>query len=600
MLGISIVNGFNNKLPKLPSKTIRSLVLDKVWSYPELLDNLKNINEVTLVDKGSKITDVFAIQEDTIHKVEFIPDLSQSLMKKLLELGVPFHIKSIPMGIQLSPIDFIVGYFVLSFLFSFFMKNPRQNNFMNPMQMFKKESEIDTSIIDISFNDVAGCDEAKFELTEMVDFLKNPKKYEDAGAKIPKGLLLEGPPGTGKTLLAKAVAGEANVPFFYASGSEFIEMYVGVGASRVRDLFEKAEKEKPCVIFIDEIDAIGRQRGAGLAGGNDEREQTLNQILTNMDGFKDSTGVLVIAATNRADILDQALTRPGRFDRKVNVGLPDSIGREKILEVHLKNKNVKNIDMPTLSSLTSGFSGADLANMANEAAILSVRNNNTSIDQQNLLDAFEKMSIGLPCSTETRSQEILEMVSYHEIGHALIAALFTKYFSLQKITIQSNKNGAGGYTLFIPNEPYDSYPTKKFILARIMVAFGGRIAEEILYKDRKKNLEDNLYDDVYDISTGASNDLKQANQLAKNYINLFGKTLVYSDSDPSTPFLGRTIANSQHSMSDYLKEEKDKEMVEILDYCYEQTEIMLESYKDQLHKYSKLLLEYKTIGNIEL
>ena len=283
--------------------------------------------------------------------------------------------------------------------------------------------------MNVTFSDVAGCDEAKYELEEIVDFLKNPQKFTEAGAVIPSGVLLEGPPGTGKTLLARAVAGEAECGFISASGSQFIEMFVGVGASRVRKLFEQAEKLKPCIIFIDEIDAVGRQRGAGLAGGNDEREQTLNQILTNMDGFNKEDGIIVLAATNRADILDNALTRPGRFDRKINVNLPDIEGRKKIMDIHFKKKTVdETVDFDGLAALTTGFSGADIANLANEAAILSVRYNKTSIDKQCVSDAYEKMTIGLPKANDSREEKVLELIAYHEAGHTIMALLFKEFF----------------------------------------------------------------------------------------------------------------------------------------------------------------------------
>ena len=384
----------------------------------------------------------------------------------------------------------------------------------NPLNMFMNNPKL-VENVNVTFADVAGIDEAKNELVEIVDFLKAPEKFTSAGAIIPSGALLEGPPGTGKTLLARAVAGEAGVSFISASGSEFIEMFVGVGASRVRKLFELAKENKPCVIFIDEIDAIGRQRGAGINGGNDEREQTLNQILTNMDGFEKSDGIVVLAATNRADILDSALTRPGRFDRKVMVSLPDRYGREEIAKIHFKNKNLANdFNYTNLALLTGGFSGADIANLANEAAIYSVRRNSTNINSQDVMNAFEKTTIGLPNLKETRSDKTLELVAYHEAGHALLVLFFKEFFELQKVTIRANKNGAGGYTLFTPIESATEMPSKKFLLANLIISLGGRAAEIILNND-VVNTADNYYD----------------NEIFNNFDNLYittGATATYN------------------------------------------------------------------------
>ena len=335
------INKYINKYRSLPSELLeQGAFIQDIWKYSDFLDELQkqHIEGATLIRTNNELTGLIVSELNTLHRIQFIPQLTNNIIDMITQYNIPFEFKentNLNFG---GPLQYIGLYFVISFVVSFLFRNPNNMNMMNPMNMLKQKNEIDVSEVDTLFEDVAGCDEAKFELVEVVDFLK-PEKYEEAGAKIPKGLLLEGPPGTGKTLLAKAVAGEAGVPFFYASGSQFIEMFVGVGASRVRELFDKAEKSSPCVIFIDEIDAIGRQRGAGLAGGNDEREQTLNQILTNMDGFIGSEGIIVIAATNRADILDAALTRPGRFDRKVQVGLPDQQGRKEILDVHFANKN---------------------------------------------------------------------------------------------------------------------------------------------------------------------------------------------------------------------------------------------------------------------
>ena len=591
---------YRNKYRSLPSELMeQGAFIQDIWKYSDFLDELQkhHIEGATLIRTNNELTGLIVSDENTLHRIQFIPQLTNNIIDMITQYNIPFEFKentNLNFG---GPLQYIGLYFVISFVVSLLFRNPNNMNMMNPMNMLKQKNEIDVSEVDTLFEDVAGCDEAKFELVEVVDFLKKPEKYEEAGAKIPKGLLLEGPPGTGKTLLAKAVAGEAGVPFFYASGSQFIEMFVGVGASRVRELFDKAEKSSPCVIFIDEIDAIGRQRGAGLAGGNDEREQTLNQILTNMDGFIGSEGIIVIAATNRADILDAALTRPGRFDRKVQVGLPDQQGRKEILDVHFANKNVSSsVNMTQVSQLIGGFSGADIANLANEAAILSVRYNESQITPTTLLNAFEKITIGLPTQRETRSQHVLSMVAYHEIGHALVASMFPDLFVLQKVTIQSNKNGAGGYTLFLPKEPYDSFPSKKYLLANIMVALGGRLAEKVFYKNETKN---NMWfqpiQDL-DITTGASNDLKQANSIARTYVNLFGNVGIYDGQDTSTPFLGRELANGGSKLSEYSKEEIDKQIEQIVSFCYDKVEQMFEVHEDKLHHWSSELLKQKILN----
>ena len=477
----------------------------------------------------------------------------------------------------------------------------------NPLNMFRSDNElIDTDSIDVTFEDVAGCDEAKFELIEVVDFLKNPLKYEEAGAKIPRGVLLEGEPGTGKTLLARAVAGEAGVSFLSASGSEFIEMFVGVGASRVRKLFEKANENSPCVIFIDEIDAIGRQRGAGVNTGNDEREQTLNQILTNMDGFTATTGIIVMAATNRADILDSALLRPGRFDRKVKVPLPDLEGRKQIFGVHTRNKILgDDVNVDEIALLTGGFSGADLANLANEAAIMAVRNNETVINRVGLIDAFEKITIGLPYNNKSVGGREVSLVAHHEIGHAMMAKYFEEFFDLRKVTINANTGGAGGYTLFTPKEFYTKYPTKKFMLANIVTALGGRAAEVKLFSNNEKRTTDVVFKGVknLDITTGASNDLKQADSIARQYISLFG----YSDEEftynngantqGAQPFLGRELGIGGDKTSEYSKELVDKKVSELINDSYNIALNIIESNEKDFYALGEKLIEKRVIDN---
>ena len=482
----------------------------------------------------------------------------------------------------------------------------------NPMDRLSPKPKLsDVEKVNITFADVAGCDEAKNELVEVVDFLKNPDKYVNAGAKIPKGILLEGEPGTGKTLLARAVAGEAGVNFISASGSEFIEMFVGVGAARVRKLFDTAKEKSPCVIFIDEIDAIGRQRGAGFNSGNDEREQTLNQILTNMDGFEKTTGVIVVAATNRADILDSALVRPGRFDRKVNVPLPDTIGREAISLVHFRNKNVaKNVSLKEVATLTSGFSGADIANLANEAAIYSVRNNLTEITYDNIVDAYEKITIGLPAAVENRDEETIELVAYHEAGHTLLVMLFNDMFDIKRVTVNGNKGGAGGYTLFTPKEKYQSFPTKKFLLANLIIALGGRAAEVILYENYQSTIPSSYADDYVfsnidnlDITTGASGDLKQANSIARQYVAQFGfdeMVGLYDSSAGSKPFLGRDMAMGGDKMSDETKKIIDKKVAELVEFAYSKAYQIINKNKHTLNAIASNLIENVTISGSDL
>ena len=584
-----------------------------------IITNQNGIQGLLVIDKHHELNEVVS---DNIHSVKIIPELTDTIINTLNQYKVPYDILDITNNNILNsipwPLQLVGYYFIGSIIFSLILQsrmggsgNNQFINPMNPMQMLTNtDNQVNTDDINVTFSDVAGCDEAKEELVEVVEFLKNPLKFQAAGAVIPKGVLLEGPPGTGKTLLARAVAGEAGVPFFSASGSQFIEMYVGVGASRVRDLFNKAESQKPCVIFIDEIDAVGRQRGAGLAGGNDEREQTLNQILTNMDGFSKSTGIIVLAATNRADILDGALTRPGRFDRKIMVGLPDNSGRKKIMDVHFKNKQLEdNSYLEEMAKLTSGFSGADLANLANEAAILSVRYNKTVITPTCLYDAYEKMTIGLPKKEENRNQDILNMVAYHETGHALTTLLFNDMFTLQKVTINSNKNGAGGYTLFTPIEQYNEYPTKKFLLARMIIALGGRAAEVVLY-DKTYNVTQRYLPNIVfpnvnqlDVTTGASNDLKQANDIARKYVSLFGlgKNIgLYDTTDTSQPFLGRNIATNTDKLSDYSKESIDKEIQNLVDFSYKKAVEIIHRNEDSFHLIAQNLLQNKTVSGFDM
>ncbi len=610
------------KMSYKPVEIIKNInTFGSEWTYNEFVNNLnnKNIDAVTILDNNNYVIIDKNIEneitQNNIHLLKGLPQLTDNILDQLLKNNINFDVyQNIPNNELSGPLQFglqiFFGYLILSFLFNLLNRNNFMSNMMPGLPNQKNNKLINNEDIDVRFNDVAGCDESKYELMEVVDFLKKPEKYKESGAKIPSGILLEGPPGTGKTLLARAVAGEAGVGFISASGSEFIEMFVGVGASRVRNIFKLAEENKPCVIFIDEIDAIGRQRGTGFNSGNDEREQTLNQILTNMDGFDKSSGIIVLAATNRADILDSALTRPGRFDRKVVVPLPDKYGREALFNLNLKDKNYdKTIDVKALSELTSGFSGAEINNLVNEAAILSVRKNKTIIDYNTLYSAFEKITIGLPKENDNRNINTKRLVAYHEAGHALIAKLFSDIFDLRKITINANYNGAGGYTLFTQKPNFDGFPTKKLLLAQLMVSLGGRAAESILYQNNyNKNLpyyNENVFEGInnLEITTGASNDLKQADSIARSYISLFGfnDTLTTFDTNSNDqPFLGRDLALNNNKISEYSKNRIDKEVNRLLNFAYEKTYDILKYNNDNLEYIANTLLNNTSVNDDDL
>lgn len=436
--------------------------------------------------------------------------------------------------------------------------------------------------VKVKFSDVAGAEEAKQELTEVVEFLKDPGKFTSIGATIPKGVLLAGPPGTGKTLLAKAVAGEAGVPFFTISGSDFVEMFVGVGASRVRDLFGQAKKNAPCIIFIDEIDAVGRQRGAGLGGGHDEREQTLNQLLVEMDGFGANEGIITLAATNRPDILDPALLRPGRFDRQVVVGRPDLHGREAILKVHARNKPLADdVDLKTIAKKTPGFTGADLSNLLNEAALLAARLNKKVITMAELEEASEKVSMGPERRSHIVSEKDRKLTAYHESGHAIVAHLLPHANPVHKVTIIP-RGYAGGYTMMLPKEEHD-YKTKAQLLADIRVALGGRIAEALV---------------LGDISTGASGDLQSVTNTARSMVTRWGMSdtlgpIVFGEQQEQV-FLGKNIGH-ERNYSEEIASKIDVEIHHIVDEAYRDVEQLLTDNMDFLHNMAKALLEEETI-----
>jgi cell division protease FtsH len=472
---------------------------------------------------------------------------------------------------------------LLLIAFMFFMMQQTQGGGSRVMQFGKSRARLhNDEKKKITFADVAGADEVKEELEEVVEFLKHPKKFTELGAKIPKGVLLFGPPGTGKTLLAKAVAGEAGVPFFSISGSDFVEMFVGVGASRVRDLFETAKKNAPCIVFIDEIDAVGRQRGAGLGGGHDEREQTLNQLLVEMDGFSDHEGIIVMAATNRPDILDPALLRPGRFDRQIVVDIPDVKGRKEILEVHSKGKPLaEDVNLEILARRTPGFTGADLANLFNEAALLAARRDYKKITMAELEDAIERVIAGPEKKARTISDFEKKLVSYHEAGHGLLAALLPHTDPLHKISIIP-RGRAGGYTLLLPKEDRN-YMTKSHLLNQVTMLLGGRMAEKLVLNE---------------VSTGAQNDLERATELVRKMITEYGMSdelgpLTFGRKQEQV-FLGRDISRDRN-YSEAVAYSIDKEARRIIDTCYKEAEQLLKDNMEALHLIAHTLMEKETI-----
>ena len=437
-----------------------------------------------------------------------------------------------------------------------------------------------------TFADVAGCDEEKEEMKELVDFLKDSEKFTSLGARIPKGVLLVGPPGTGKTLLARAVAGEADTPFLSISGSDFVEMYVGVGASRVRDLFDQAQKKAPCIVFIDEIDAVGRHRGTGTGGGNDEREQTLNQILVEMDGFGTNTGIIVIAATNRPDVLDPALIRPGRFDRQITVNRPDAKGREEILKVHSKNKPLApDVDISDVAKDTTGFTGADLENLLNEAAILAVRRGKKAITMTEIFDAISKVGIGTEKKSHKYNEKSKKLTAYHEAGHAVSSYYLEECDPVKEISIIPRGMGAGGYTWYTPQE--ENYPSKKAMLDELVCLLGGRVAEAIVLKD---------------ISTGASNDLQRASTICRDMVSKYGMSdelgpVVYSD-DNNEVFLGRDYGHV-NNYSDVTSARIDAEIEKMMRTAYEKTENILKEHYDKLELIAETLIEKEKISGAD-
>lgn len=474
-------------------------------------------------------------------------------------------------------------------VFLFMMMNAQQAGGGNGKMMNFGKSRAKMSMGDksVTFAQVAGLKEEKEELEEIVDFLKEPGKYTGVGARIPKGVLLEGPPGTGKTLLAKAVAGEAGVPFFSISGSDFVEMFVGVGASRVRDLFEEAKHNAPCIVFIDEIDAVARRRGTGMGGGHDEREQTLNQLLVEMDGFGVNEGIIVMAATNRVDILDPAILRPGRFDRKVAVGTPDVGGREEILKVHAKNKPLgDDVNLQQLAQTTAGFTGADLENLLNEAAIIAAKENRSFIANKDVKRAFVKVGIGTEKKSRIISDKEKKITAYHEAGHAILFHVLPDVGPVYTVSIIPTGVGAAGYTMPLP-EKDEMFATKSRMLQDIMVSLGGRIAEEIIFGD---------------ITTGASSDIKKATKTARRMVTRYGMSdnigVICYDDDDDEVFIGKDLAHAK-AHSEEISGEIDKEVKRIIDDCYTKAKDIIMQHENVLHSCAKLLLEKEKINREE-
>ena len=550
----------------------------------------KNVSDVYINQNSAVPTGTVSVtlKDDGNTRKVNVSDVEQ-VEKLLTENQVEYRLSDVPKDSMLTTVVVpmlitLGGVFLIFFLMS------RQNGGGNSkaMNFGKSRAKMSTkNEIKVTFRDVAGLREEKEELEEIVDFLKDPKKYIQVGARIPKGVLLEGPPGTGKTLLAKAVAGESGVPFFSISGSVFVEMFVGVGASRVRDLFQDAKKNAPCIIFIDEIDAVARRRGSGLGGGHDEREQTLNQLLVEMDGFGVNEGIIVMAATNRKDILDPAILRPGRFDRDVIVGRPDVGGREEILKVHARNKPLgDDVDLKQIAQTTAGFSGADLENLLNEAAILAAKENRVYIQQSDIRHAFVKVGIGPEKKSRIVSEKERRITAYHEAGHAILFHLLPDVGPVYSVSIIPT-GGAGGYTMPLP-EKDDMFNTKGHMLQEITVSLGGRVAEEEIFDD---------------ITTGASQDIKQATAIAKSMITKFGMSerlgLINYDNDSDEVFIGRDFGHTSRGYGEKVAGTIDEEVKRIIDECYLKARTLIQEYHPVLEKCAQLLLEKEKITRSE-
>ena len=562
------------------------------YTYKEMKADIeagKVMEAVIAPDAGGTTGKIELTMEDNEQKSLYVVDVAEA--KELLDkkdidyetLGVPKQSWFMTTGF---PTLITVGSVFLIFML---MNRQGGGAGAKAMNFGKSRAKMSTDKDrKITFDQVAGLREEKEDLEEIVDFLKSPKKYIQVGARIPKGVLLVGPPGTGKTLLAKAVAGEAGVPFFSISGSDFVEMFVGVGASRVRDLFEEAKKNAPCIIFIDEIDAVARRRGTGLGGGHDEREQTLNQLLVEMDGFGVNEGIIVMSATNRVDILDPAILRPGRFDRKVMVGRPDVKGREEILRVHAKGKPLgDDVNLPQIAQTTAGFTGADLENLLNEAAIIAAKENRVYVQNDDIRKAFVKVGIGAEKKSRIISEKEKKITAYHEAGHAILFHVLPDVGPVYSVSIIPTGNGAAGYTMPLP-EKDEMFNTKGKMLQDITVSLGGRIAEELIFDD---------------ITTGASQDIKQATAMAKSMVTKFGMSeklgLINYDNDSDEVFVGRDFGHASRGYGEEVADEIDKEVKRIIDECYQRARNIIEQYQSVLHACADALLEKEKITKEE-
>ena len=569
------------------SLKVPGMATERELSYPEFMVYLENKTvesaQIREVPTGEVVFETTSGDREEFNVLD-VKEVEMALRKA----GVPYTTTSVRQDSYfmtvILPIALSAG--VLIFLFMFI--NSRSGGGANAKMMnFGRSRARMVSTSKVNFTKVAGLEEEKEELEEIVDFLKNPQKYTGVGARIPKGVILVGPPGTGKTLLAKAVAGEAGVPFFSISGSDFVEMFVGVGASRVRDLFEEAKKNAPCIVFIDEIDAVARQRGTGMGGGHDEREQTLNQLLVEMDGFGVNEGIIVMAATNRVDILDPAILRPGRFDRKVAVGRPDVKGREEILGVHTKEKPLgEDVDLHRIAQTTAGFTGADLENLMNEAAINTAKEGRKFLTQTDIEKAFIKVGIGAEKRSKVISEKDKKITAYHEAGHAILFHVLPDVGPVHTVSIIPTGVGAAGYTMPLPEQD-ELHMTKGRMLQNIMVSLGGRIAEEIIFDD---------------ITTGASQDIKQATSMARAMVTEYGMSeklgMINYGGDNNEVFIGRDLAHTR-TYSEEVASEIDSEVKRIIDECYAKAKQIILDHEDVLHSCCALLMEKEKIGQAE-
>jgi len=557
-------------------------------SYTEFLDKAKS-GQVEMVRIAQDNPKAEVTLKDGARVAVSLPASDPDLLKILEASGVDVVVSSPSNNGQVLSMlsTFLFPLLLLGGLF-FLLRRAQSGPGNQAMNFGKSKARVQMeSQTKTTFQDVAGVDEAKLELAEVVDFLKNQERFDALGAKIPKGVLLVGPPGTGKTLLAKAIAGEAGVPFFSISGSEFVEMFVGVGAARVRDLFEQAKKNAPCIIFIDEIDAVGRQRGAGLGGGNDEREQTLNQLLTEMDGFEGNTGIIIVAATNRPDVLDAALLRPGRFDRQVVVDRPDFKGRQEILKVHARGKALVNVDLERIARRTPGFTGADLSNLLNEAAILAARRNLTEISMDEINDAIDRVMVGPEKRSRMIADKTKRLVAYHEVGHALVGRFMPNHDPVQKITIVP-RGMANGLTWFIPND--EQMTTRAQLMDQMATALGGRIAEELIYGAKE-------------VTTGASNDLERVASVARQMITRYGMSErlgpIALGNQSGNMFLGRDFTQGR-DFSEETAAAIDEEVRKLIDQAYRRARQVLSDNLPLLHKITDALMEKETVDAAEM